>query len=195
MIIGSLSNWHTTVFNPAVELIDHFVGQVEPQIVDAFEKYTTGKRAHFDVDDADEDGTQCGQERESFGNLDSTTWNMKVLFEEHFPNLQRRSAFITIYGSFEYELAQLCTLFQKEKRLSIGVTDLSDRGIKQGANYLEKVAQLRSIRGSHQWQTVDHIRIVRNMIVHRNGRLIDARGKRPRNERHQSIEVHRNVRL
>jgi hypothetical protein len=181
MIIGSLSNWHTTVFNPAVELIDHFVNQVEPQIADAIQKYKTG-RTHTNVRETDEDGREFGQEVESFGNLDSMTWDMEPLFETHFPNLQRRSALITVYGSFEFELMRWCALFQEEKHLSIGVSDLSERGIKQAANYLEKVAQLKTLRGSHMWRTIDYIRIVRNMIVHRNGRLIDAQGKRPTKE-------------
>jgi hypothetical protein len=181
MIIGSLSNWHTTVFNPAVELIDHFVSQVEPQIADAVQKYKAG-RTYTDVHDADEAGREFSQEFESYGSLDSMTWDFKALFETHFPNLQRRSALITVYGSFEFELTRLCALFQTEKRLSIGASDLSGRGITQAANYLEKVAELKTLGGSRQWQTVDHIRIVRNMIVHRNGRLIDAQGRRPRNE-------------
>jgi hypothetical protein len=107
---------------------------------------------------------------------------MKSLFEEHFPNLQRRSALITVYSSFVYELAQLCTLFQKQKCLTIGVSDLSGTGIGQAANYLEKVAQLDTHRGSRQWQTINHIRVIRNMIVHRDGALIDAQGKRPKKE-------------
>jgi hypothetical protein len=181
MKIGSLSNWHTTVFNPAVGLIDHFVGQVEPQIFDALQKYKTG-RTYTDVHETDEDGRRFGQEIESYGNLDSMTWDMAALFEKHFPNLQRRSALITVYGAFEFELTRLCLLFQNEKHLSISVSDLSGSGITQAANYLEKVAELKTLGGSHQWQTVDNIRIVRNMIVHRNGRLIDAQGKCPKNE-------------
>jgi len=131
MVIGSLSNWHMTIFSPSVELIDHFVGQVENQIADAIHKYRTEKRTYIDVDNAERDGRQYGQEVEIYGNLDSMGWDMKALFEEHFPNLQRRSAFITVYGSFEFEFFQLCTLFQKEKHLTIGVSDLSGKGIVQ----------------------------------------------------------------
>lgn len=185
MIIGGLYDWYTTVFSPSVELIDHFVAQVEPQIADAIHKYKTKKRTDIlveeDVDD--EDGQPLAQEIESCGNLDSLTWDMKALFEEHFPNLQRRSALITVYSSFEYQLIELCTLFQREKGLTIEVTDLKDRGILQAANYLEKVARLDTNRGSRQWQTINHIRIVRNVFVHRDGRLLDAQGKRSKQEK------------
>jgi hypothetical protein len=70
MLVGSLSNWYTTTFNPAVELIDHFVGQVEPQIVDAIKKYQTDKRTYVEVDEPDEDGQQFGQQVERYGNLE-----------------------------------------------------------------------------------------------------------------------------
>ena len=182
MRIGGLSNWHTTVFNPSVELIDHFVGQVENQITDAIEKYKTGKRTYLALDDAEQEGRQYAQEVEVYGNLDSMGWDMKALFEEHFPNLQRRSALITVYSSFEYEFVQLCAVFQKEKNLTVGVYDLSGHGIWQAANYLEKVAQLDTHRGSRQWQTINHIRVIRNMIVHRDGKLLDAQGERPKKE-------------
>ena len=68
-------------------------------------------------------------------------------------------------------------LFQREKHLNIGVTDLSGKGIHQAANYLEKVAQLDVCRGSHQWQAINQMRVIRNMIVHRDGRLLNAQGK------------------
>jgi hypothetical protein len=110
------------------------------------------------------------------------SWDMKALFEEHFPNLQRRSALITVYSSFEFEFFELCSLFQSEKRLQIGATDLSGKGISQCVNYLEKVGQLDVHLGSRQWQTINHIRAIRNMIVHRDGRLLDAKGERPKKE-------------
>jgi len=182
MRIGGLSNWYTMIFAPSVELIEHFVGQVENQIADVIDKYNAGKRTYFALDDAEQDGRQYAQEVETFGNLDSMGWDMKKLFEEHFPNLQRRSALITVYSSFEYEIVRLCALFQNEEHLKIGVSDLSGRGIRQAANYLEKVAQLDTHRGSHQWQAINHIRIIRNMIVHRDGRLLDAQRKRPKKE-------------
>jgi hypothetical protein len=182
MRIGGLSNWYSTVFMPSVELIDHFVNQVEPQITDATQKYEAGKRTYFAIDDAEREGRQYAQQVERYQSLDSMAWDMKALFEEHFPNLQRRSALITVYSSFEHEFIQLCALFQREKHLRVGVYDLSGHGIWQAANYLEKVAQLDTQRGSHQWQAINHIRVIRNMIVHRDGKLLDAQGERPKKE-------------
>lgn len=174
MIIGGLSNWFTTAFNPSVELIDHFVGQVEPQIADAIHKYKTEKKTDILVEDADENGQRFGQVVESYGNLDSMGWDLETLFEEHFPNLQRRSALITVYSSFEYQLIALCASSRREKGLTIAVTDLKDHGIPQAANYLEKVARLDVHRVSNQWKTISSIRLIRNMIVHRDGRLRDV---------------------
>jgi hypothetical protein len=182
MRIGGLSNWYTTVFSPSVELIDHFVGQVENQITDAIQKYKAGKRTYFAIDKAEQEGRQYAQEVEIYGNLDSMGWDMKALFEEHFPNLQRRSALMTVYGSFEHDFIELCVLLQKEKHLNREVSSISGRGIWQAAKYLEKVAQLNVHRDSRQWRTINHIRVIRNMIVHRDGRLVDARGKRPTKE-------------
>jgi hypothetical protein len=181
MKIGGISNWYNTILTPSFELIDHFVSQVEPQIADAIQKYHAGKKTYLAVDEI-VDGQRFAQEVETYGKIDSMGWDMKALFEEHFPNLQRRSALITVYSSFEYELFQLCALFQQEKNLTIAVTDLSGDGIKQAANYLEKVAELDTQLGSHEWQNVNHIRVIRNMIVHREGRLLNAEGKRPKHE-------------
>jgi hypothetical protein len=181
MLIGGISDWYATVLTPAVELIDHFVGQVEPQIAHAYNQYETGRKSYLAVDDVS-DGQQFAQEVERYGNLDSMGWDMKALFEKHFPNLQRRSVLMTVYSSFESELVELCALFQVEKRLTIAVSDLSGQGIFQAQNYLEKVARLDVHRGSAEWAKVNHLRIIRNMIVHREGKLLDSTDERFKKE-------------
>jgi hypothetical protein len=181
MIIGNLAGWYRSRFSPALELIEHFVSQVEPQIEDANRKYQSGRKDHTEVY-RDDDGREYGQRVETYENLDSMSWDMKALFDEHFPNLQRRSALITVYSSFEFEFFELCSLFQSEKHLKVAATDLSGKGISQCVNYLEKVGQLDARLGSHSWQMVNHIRAIRNMIVHRDGRRLDAKGKRPKKE-------------
>ena len=43
--------------------------------------------------------------------LDESSWDLKEIFEEYFPSLQRRSAFLTVWGFLEHQLDQLCLFY------------------------------------------------------------------------------------
>jgi hypothetical protein len=51
------------------------------------------------------------------------------------------------------------------------------RGIEQSVNYLKKPIGLALDKNSQEWKAVTRVREIRNMIVHRNGRLRDAQGE------------------
>jgi hypothetical protein len=71
----------------------------------------------------------------------------------------------------------LCERLQKNKKLSLGVKDLSGSGIEQAANYLEKVCGVREFRNYHGWDDVRKLQKVRNVLVHRSGNLRPVQGK------------------
>jgi len=181
MIIGSTNvlNWYQTDFRVSVELIDSFVSLMEELVEHSIRKYKTDKQKELVEEDFGEDGGIHGQIVETYGGLDSMSWSFEAVFEEHFPNLQRRSALITVYSYFEHELHKLCILFQHQKRLKLTPTDLRGKGFEQSADYLQKVVGLTIDKKSSEWQSFKKIRAIRNMIVHRDGRLQDSQGKIP----------------
>ncbi|PMN73757.1 hypothetical protein [Enterovibrio norvegicus] len=68
--------------------------------------------------------------------LDST---VKV----HFPSMQRRSVYLTIFGVFEHELELFCKLISRKNSTKIEVTDFKGSGIERSALYLNKCMDIR----------------------------------------------------
>jgi len=108
--------------------------------------------------------------------LDDETWDLEGIFGEYFPSLQRRSALLTIWGYFEHELDKLCLLFQSEKSFKLSLSDLSGKGVDRSTTYLEKVAGIDACKTSKEWNHIKKIQLIRNLIVHKDGKLKDHQG-------------------
>lgn len=112
--------------------------------------------------------------------LDDTTYSFETIFDEYFPQLQRQSALIVLYSFLERELDHLCELCCKSTGATLRAKDLCKNGseIARYHLYLEKVIGLNISRDDGKWQAIDHaIRIVRNQIVHKDGRVPEQDSK------------------
>lgn len=162
-------NWYLYDVSFSIELIKGFVENVEQAAEDSIKKYQCEKRLIPDGDGMYVTAVHQG--------LDDNSWDLENLFTEYFPSLQRRSALITLYSFFENELDGLCSLYKTEKAFSLEVSDLKSTGIDRATLYLEKVAGLNVHKSSQEWKTIKRIQLLRNLIVHRSGRVSEAKDK------------------
>lgn len=156
-------NWYRYDVSFSAELIESFVDGIERQAAESFDNYERGKRIEVVEHYA----------RSVHQGLDDETWDLPTIFREYFPNLQRRSALLTVYSYFEYELDKLCRLYQSEKNFGLTLDDLRDKGIDRSTGYLQKVAGLNVHYTSQEWREIRNIQKIRNDIVHRGGKLRD----------------------
>jgi hypothetical protein len=170
MLLGGVRNWYRHDVSGSAELIDSFVNGVEKQVAESISRYEEGKKTELVEYDAGEDVKHSAL-IETHEGLESETWDLNAIFREYFPNLQRRSAFLTIYDYFENELDKLCLLYQSERGFRLSLRDLNEKGIDRSTSYLEKVAGLNLNKTSPEWNQVKALQKVRNIIVHRDGRL------------------------
>jgi hypothetical protein len=152
-------NWYRYDVSFSLELITSFVQGVEKQAAESVVTFRNSKHS--------QDGHQ---------GLDEG-WALNEIFEDYFPALQRSSAFLTVWAFFEHELEKLCSLYQSEREFGLTVSDLSGKGIDRSTSYLEKVAGLRGLKSSQQWDEIKTVQRIRNVIAHDNGRLRDHQGK------------------
>lgn len=152
-------NWFRLDVSPSVELMKSFVAGVERLVGESVATYREERY------------------RDVHQGLDRETWDLDGIFEEHFPSLQRRSAFLSLWGFLEHELEKLCLLYQAEKGFTLAVSDLSDKGIDRSTSYLEKVAGLLGLKASGEWRDLKALQRIRNLIAHSEGKLLDSNGK------------------
>ena len=167
-------NWYKYDISFSLELIDSFVQGIEAQVVKSIARFGEVKES-FVLEEIPEEG--IARVVEVHQGLDDETWDLNSIFRNHFPNLQRRSALLTLTGYFEHELDKLCQQFQVEKAFSLSLSDLAGSGIARSTNYLEKVAGIDAHKTSREWNQIKNIQKVRNLIVHQDGQLIDSRGE------------------
>jgi len=177
MIIGkSILSWYQDEISLSAELIDSFVKAVEKQAAESVVGYEKEKETHVLEDDALHGEESYVRLIETHEGLDSETWDLARIFKEYFPSLQRRSAFLTIWGYFEHEVDRLCALYKSEKGFRLDLADLLGTGIDRSTAYLEKVAGLNVHKTSQEWDRIKKIQKVRNIVAHRDGRLADRNG-------------------
>jgi len=166
-------NWYRFDIKFSIELLDVFIKNVESQIKLSIQEYIN-KKETLVLDE--QPAIDYARFVDVHNGLDSETWDLDVIFKEYFPTLQRRSAFLSLYGFLEHELDKLCVLYRKTENFKIELKDLKDLGIERSVKYLEIVAQLSIDKGIDKWEKVKSIQKIRNLIIHNDGKLIDIDG-------------------
>lgn len=155
-------NWYQYEASFSVDLMFSFVSGIEKQAVESISTFKNRRSAA------------------GHGGLDQDSWDLDSIFGEYFPSLQRRSAFLTVWTFLEHQLDHLCLFFQSERSVGLSLMDLSGKGIDRSTSYLEKVAGLKDLKTSQEWDVLKTLQRIRNVIAHDDGRLRDHLGK-PKN--------------
>lgn len=172
-------NWYRFDIKFAIELLEAFVKNVENQVKSGIQNFVDKKETFILEEHPEEKSAKIVDVHEG---LNSEMWDLNSIFKEHFPNLQRRSAFISLYGFLEHELDKLCTLFKETEHYKIDLKDFNDSGIVRSIKYLNKVANLPIDKDDKRLQTVKSLQKIRNVIVHNDGELTGIDGKIRPNE-------------
>jgi len=112
-----------------------------------------------------------GQEIDYIGELLKDTPRAKIFFK--FPRILEASLFITLYAFLEHTLIQLCGIIGIRGGYSLRVSDVKGRGVEAARIYIKKAAELPFPDESRGWRDIQIYRLIRNCIVHQDGRVSD----------------------
>ncbi len=118
----SVRSWSKYYISGSLELLGNFVQHSEESALETAERY----RDEVQIVEVEvhEDYTKAV---EMHRGLDNESWDMRALFVEYFPNLQRRSALLTMSGLLESEVRMLCNSMKKRKNIQFPSTILMGR--------------------------------------------------------------------
>jgi len=88
---------------------------------------------------------------------------------EILPRVQWNAQLLVAYSTFEGILQSLCNIVEKRCKLPISFKDLGGAGIQRAADYLRKMADVRSPFETSEWQRALLLGELRNKIAHTNG--------------------------
>lgn len=90
---------------------------------------------------------------------------------EILPRLQWNAQFLVVYSAFEHALNELCAIVKRRSNFSLSIKDLEGMGIRRAANYLKKVAGVKTPFQTAEWNNAILLADIRNAIAHRNGEI------------------------
>lgn len=161
-------NWYRYDVTGSIEILEAYIDNVECQ---------ADKTANDFKADAEEVCVEGKHQDEPprfitvHKGLDDASWDLQGIFLQYFPNLQRRSALITLFSFFEHELNKLCSIFQVTEKYQLSYKDVAGTGIERARIYLSKVALLDLNEPTAPWSNVKNVQMLRNLVVHADGRL------------------------
>lgn len=166
--------WH--LFLPlTIDLIATYVSEIEAQVERGIAEYQSGEGTTIvPILDDDDSGDTVAIHK----GIHSGLWDLRSIFESYLPNLQRRSALITLFSFLESELDRLCDRIRVYEQNALELSDITDKGIMRATTYLIKVGGLPNVRNCKNWQEIKNIQAIRNLIVHSEGRLPSSSPRR-----------------
>jgi hypothetical protein len=103
-------------------------------------------------------------------------WDPIARLDESFPNLFRRSLFITIYASAESRLIEIC--WKVKRRYHKPEMPLTNQNIlSAGLEYIQSTMKYKFDPPSVAWDDICKYREIRNSIVHRGSKINFDRNK------------------
>ena len=161
------ATWYSQSITGSLELLRAYAADLEAQVEHGVEQFRAGTTT-VEITSGD---TEWGQTVEVHKGLDDGACDLKSIFEEHFPNLQRRSALITAFAFFERELDDLCATLAASDGYQLGVRDIQGSALERALIYLGKVVGIPARRDAKSWQEIKRIQGIRNLVAHHDGRL------------------------
>lgn len=109
-----------------------------------------------------------GQDKEDYAEFMADEYARVV---EILPRLQWNAQYLVVYSAFEHALNELCAIVKRRSKLSLSIRDLEGQGIRRAANYLKKVAGVKTPFQTAEWNNAILLADIRNVIAHRNGEI------------------------
>lgn len=177
MKIGAPWNWYEFDSKHSLSLLVNYSKKIERQIDNGIADFNKNKKSEFLVLSEEE---RIGQNVEHYDGLDSMSWNLNELHISYFPNLQRKSAFLTLYAFLEHELEKLGNKLKRESKLTAHPGDMFGQGVTRSLIYMQKVVGLKIEDNDSRWGRISDLNKLRNIIIHNDGRLLDHQGEKVR---------------
>jgi hypothetical protein len=107
-------------------------------------------------------------EREGWDEADylSRLPEIHAKFDSWIPSLTAYSVIVVLHSLVETQLVACADRLQRDRGLTLGVTDIAGRGVERAKTYLTKVAGL-GVAQDLGWEELCNLQKLRNIFVHR----------------------------
>lgn len=116
-------------------------------------------------------------QEESEGKWDWEGYNInqqivEMTFNKSLPRILSYSIITYLYTIVEVELFSIAKNLREQKNFELKINEIAGNGIEKAKIYLTKVAKI-NVSNDSSWNTLQDLRCLRNVIVHRMGKQGD----------------------
>jgi hypothetical protein len=159
-------------FNFTYNLMRSFIKHAEETVQKSIDEFKTNGPETFEIEICAEDNIY--QHVEHYMGLDNADVDLAEIFTLYFPSLQRRSSFLTLFGTYEHEIEKFCINFAKREQTYISLSDTKYKGLERSHLFIKKVVGLTD---SAVFIELKKIIVLRNACTHNDARFINNDGK------------------
>ena len=159
------------------DLLRVFVAVAEKKIEESssvVRQLVKTEQTEFEIEQDDGSVVTHTVDVRNIGSINDIDFDLDRLLGKTFPNHERRSFLITIYGIFEYELGNFCKRYSEYSGITEGPTK-SEKNEKSKIYinnfWLQKYCSVDLTEAVGALSEIDTIRYIRNSFVHNYGLL------------------------
>lgn len=159
------------------DLLRVFVAVAEKKIEESssiIRQLVKKEQTEFEIEQHDGSVVTHAVDVRNIGKINDIDFDLDCLLGKTFPNHERRSFLITIYGMFEYELSKFCKRYCEYSGINEGLK--SSEKINKSKIYinnfwLQKYCSIDLTAAEGVFSEIDTIRYIRNCFAHNYGLL------------------------
>lgn len=160
-------------FDVTYRLMSAFINNTEEAVELSISTYkATGP--HIDIIEiCPEEGIY--QNIEHYHGLDEHVGDIILddVFENYFPSLQRRSAFLTLIATYEHKLERFCDFYARKHQTPVKLNDLKCKGLERTHLFMKKLIGLEH---SQSFPKIKKIISLRNSCAHNDAKITGNNG-------------------
>lgn len=105
------------------------------------------------------------------GEADLIRQELYDLTENVLPRFFRNAILVTVWSIFESAIIDIAKELQSERSKALGIDDLKGDFLERTKKYFHHVVNFPLNVAGKEWQRINMLKVLRNAIVHCNGRL------------------------
>jgi len=162
----------TFSFSFTYNLMQSYIEHAEDIVNNSIQEFKTKGPEVFEIEICAENDIY--QYTEHYMGLDNGDVDLTEIFTLYFPSLQRRSSFLTLFGTYEHEIEKFCVSFAKKEKTSVSLSYIKGKGLERSHLFIKKVVGLAD---SVAFVELKQIIALRNSCTHNDARFITNDGQ------------------
>jgi hypothetical protein len=167
MLINTENHYPLFSFDLTYKMMRSFISHTEESIKSSIDTFKEKGPEEYEIEVCSEENIY--QYVKTYMGLDDQDdVFLEDIFTSYFPSIQRRSAFLTVFGFYEYEIEKFCSHFASKNQTNITLSDIKNNGLERSHIFIKKII---GVNDTAAFSELKKIIKLRNSCAHNDARI------------------------